>query len=141
MKKFIGIIITIMMLLISTPHMSTNSFGVPSEANVNETSAEITDAWIEIINMDGIEVWDQNDGGPRSDSYITDGEKLAVNVIIYDVNGIFDDPLSHHIEAWLSPDNYDLGELVFIDYIEPEVHLKLKTENYLNWYLPWMTLR
>jgi len=121
MKKFIGIIITIMMLLISVPHMSTNSFGVPSEADVIDYSADYINQWIEIVNMSGTTVWDQRAGPDiRSDSYISDGEKLIVTVIIYDINGIYQYPPSHTIYAYLSPDNYYLGALVFQDYLDPE---------------------
>jgi hypothetical protein len=124
MKKILGMIITIMMLLISVPHMSTNSFGdtVPSEADVIDYSADYINAWIEIVNMSGATVWDQRNGPDniRSDSYINDGEKLIVTVIIRDLNGIFDDPLSHHIYAYLSPDGNYLGPLVFQDYLNSE---------------------
>jgi len=110
------------MLLISVPHMSTNSFGVPSEADVIDYSADYIQAWIEIINMDDIKVWDQRYGGDnlRSDSYIRDGENLTVNVIIFDVNGIYQDPLSHTIDAYLSPEDTYIGTLVFQHYMEPE---------------------
>lgn len=121
MKKFLGIIIAIMMLLIATPFISTDSFGIdiPSVANIFDSPVVIVDAWIEIINSDGTEVWDQNeDVNLRSDSYINDGEKLVVNVIISDVNGIFQDPPSHIIDAYLSPQDNYLGELVFQSYID-----------------------
>ncbi len=124
MKKFLGIIITIMMLLISVPFVSTNSFGisintnVPSQANIIESPAEIVDAWIDIINMDGIKIWNSTEGADlRADSYINDGEKLVVNVIIHDDNGIYINPPSHVIHANLSPDDTSLGILDFKYYI------------------------
>jgi hypothetical protein len=123
MKKFVGIIISIMMLLISISFISTNSFGdeVPSVANVLDNSNYIN-AWIEIYNMDSIKVWDQRYGQDnlRSDSYINDGEKLIINVIIFDANGIYPSPPSHTIDAYLSPDDDYLGTLVFQNYPNPE---------------------
>jgi len=133
MKKFIGIIITIMMLLISVPHMSTNSFGDPvdSVADVIDYTAIYEQTWIEIRTLAGTLLWDQRDGsGSRSDSYIRNGENLTVIVIISDVNGIYEDPLSHTIEAYLSPEDTSLGPLVFQHYMDGNKTIALFSLNF-----------
>ena len=124
MKKFIGITIAIMMLMITIPFVRTSTVGVPSHADVSESATEILDAWFVISNSSN-ELWNSSIlGGPRSDSYIYGGEILEVFVIIRDYNGIntSHNPPTHSLSANLTPNNYHpseftLGPLIFNRYM------------------------
>ena len=124
MKKILGMIIAIMMLIISSPLNVNNTLGDPtSDVDVLECAPVYEDRYIAIINMEDKEVWNSTIGGPphdRSQALIFPGETLVIDVKIYDANGI--DP-NTNIEAFLNPLNFTgtahyLGKLVFDRYID-----------------------
>ena len=118
MKKYIGIFLIIMMLIVTSISIGDDTY--TSEAVIEDYYPTVIylDSYIAILNETNVDIWNQTNypnDNDRSDSYIWGGETLFVNVTVRDDNGA-SELEGHNVEVFLLPELEPIGSLSFVDF-------------------------